>query len=302
MLKRVVSILTALCFLLPTSGISAQDSHTPDIPKLMQAITDGDSDAMVSLGEAYYYGKGLEKNLELAAAWYRRAALAGNLDGMNWYGQVLAMGEGVKWDQREANAWFLKAANLGHAHSQALLAMGYTFGVGGTTQDYKLAAYWATEASKRKSQYGEYFLALLYYRGWGVERDLETAKLFASLAAQGKDDQKLASDANDLVKKISSDQEGTLIVGGLALAALLAILSSDSDKSSSQASSSNSSSNYSLTQDSAERNRLALEESRREYVRQLQQDYWKEQKKQYNRNLDCRQYSQMKDRYNERCP
>ena len=92
MLKKAARIVIALCFFLATSGISAQDSQRPDIPKLMQAITDGDSDAMVSLGEAYYFGKGVAKNLELAASLYRRAALAGNLRGMTWYGQVLAEG------------------------------------------------------------------------------------------------------------------------------------------------------------------------------------------------------------------
>ncbi len=303
MLRKVVSIVTALCFFLTTSGISAQESHAPDIPKLMQAVTDGDTDAMVSLGMAYYEGQGVEKNLELAAAWFRRAALADNLQGMVDYGLVLRNGEGVKWDEGEAMLWFRKAADLGNALAQASLGYGYMKGLGGRTQDYKLAAYWLTKATQGKSQRGEYWLAQLYYRGWGVERDFETAKFLASQSSQGPD-QDLASSGKELAEKISSEEEeGRLVVGGLVLGGLLLLLASDSNQSGSQASSSNKSSDsMQHTLDSALQKQREREKNQREYERQQQQDFWRKQKEQYNRSMDCRQSYRTKDRYNERCP
>ncbi len=315
MLKSAVSIVTALCFFLATSGMAAQNSQTPDISKLTP-----DVDVMVNLG-LVYSSEGEFHNDQLAATWFRRAAEAGNVRGMYYYGVLLRQGWGVKWDEQEAMSWFRKAAELGDRDAQSSLGIGYKQGLGGGTQDYKQAAYWFTKAIQQRSLFSEWQLAILYENGWGVPRDTETAKFLLTqviqdnhpslvsesttrLELEDKDDRERGrAEAKKRLEKIESDEREVAIVGGLVLGGLLLLLSSDSSKSDSQPSSANSSSDSvnRRIQDPTEQNRLDREKSRREYERQQQQDFWRKQKEQYNRNLDCRQ-SSMNDRYGQRCP
>jgi TPR repeat protein len=76
---------------------------------------------MTSMGAAYEYGQGVEKDYRQAAAWYRRAADLGSRDGMYYLGTLYERGLGVSQDQQTAIDWYRKSAKLGLGDAEVAL-------------------------------------------------------------------------------------------------------------------------------------------------------------------------------------
>ena len=92
--------------------LGAEESADP----LRRAAQAGDAHAMVRLGDAFFKGEGRPRNLELAAFWYRRAALEKKLPlGLYRYGVCREFGWGTGKDVREACALYEQAARFGPA-------------------------------------------------------------------------------------------------------------------------------------------------------------------------------------------
>ncbi|WP_206081787.1 tetratricopeptide repeat protein [Hallella mizrahii] len=80
-----------------------------------QAAEQGDAKSQNYMGECYYYGNGVTKNLQEAAKWYRKAAVQGNANAQNSLGYCYENGEGVEKNGEEAFFWYRKAAQQGDA-------------------------------------------------------------------------------------------------------------------------------------------------------------------------------------------
>lgn len=78
-----------------------------------RAAEAGSVDAQVSIGTAYYLGRGAAKDLPLAARWYRLAAQGGDVGAMYLLASMLEHGEGVGRDLAEARYWYAAAARQG---------------------------------------------------------------------------------------------------------------------------------------------------------------------------------------------
>ena len=78
-----------------------------------RATEEKDADAQKELGNCYYFGRGIEKNLEEAAKWWRRAAEQGHPGAQKNLGDCYFDGEGVKKDIKEAAKWWRRAAAQG---------------------------------------------------------------------------------------------------------------------------------------------------------------------------------------------
>jgi TPR repeat protein len=74
---------------------------------------------------------------ELAVAYYRKAAAAGNLDGIYGLATMLASGEGVKKDPTEARLLLTKAADAGHKAAIRELAQAFIRGELDVTAEQK---------------------------------------------------------------------------------------------------------------------------------------------------------------------
>jgi len=189
---------------------------------LFEALAEtGDAEAQAHLGYMHYQGEGLPKNLELAAQWYRRAAVQGNRDAqynlavayafgegvpqddveaVSWYrraaergsaiaqyslGVSYALGEGVARDDVEAIRWYRAAAEQGYAEAQYNLGYGYRSGHG-TEVDNVQALEWFLAAASNGHASAQYSLGYMYRSGRGVERDVnEAVKWYRMAAAQG---------------------------------------------------------------------------------------------------------------------
>jgi len=152
----------------------ADDSSGTKVQRYRKAAENGDVEAMVKLSEfyrgkdaheeigwlhaigmCYYLGKGVEKDMVEAVAWFRRAAehrkaaeseyLKESAPAMLMLGMCYRDGEGVEKDAGEAVKWFWKAAEKGVATAMLELGNFYCIGVG-VERDFHEAVKWWRKA------------------------------------------------------------------------------------------------------------------------------------------------------------
>ncbi|HWA43314.1 MAG TPA: SEL1-like repeat protein [Hypericibacter adhaerens] len=188
----------------------------------------GDARAQVMMGDLYYYGNGVAKDLAEALRWYRKAADQGDAQAQYYVGYAYRYGESVTEDDAEAARWFKLAAGQNYADAQAELGnqylngrgvpqdyaealrliqpaaeagnamsmvdLGYMYDNGfGVAVDYAQALRWYKAGAELKNQYGQYDVGLFYRDGRGVAKDLDQARHWFQLAAdQGNEDAKKA--------------------------------------------------------------------------------------------------------------
>ena len=112
---------------------SRQNTANEDADSLGRRITAaerGDSDEMLSRGDMYFNGEGVEQDYAKAVEWYTKAAELGETNAMSNLGYMYANGEGVEQDKTAAVQWFTKAADLGHADAMFNLGVMYYNGDG----------------------------------------------------------------------------------------------------------------------------------------------------------------------------
>lgn len=121
MLRNFV-VLLLLC--LPWAGAAAEQgaelSSSLFRLDLMQA-REGNVEAQYSLATRYEEGHGVERNLEQAAVWYRRAADQGHAPSHFKLGQLHEEGRGLPQDSRQALIWYTSAAELGDRNASERL-------------------------------------------------------------------------------------------------------------------------------------------------------------------------------------
>ncbi len=81
----------------------------------------GDAEAQYNLGVMYDEGAGRERDLAMAAQWYREAAEQGFVDAQTNLGMMHMGGHGVSRDPDAARQWLQKAADQGDAEAADLL-------------------------------------------------------------------------------------------------------------------------------------------------------------------------------------
>ena len=77
----------------------------------------GDSLAQNYLGIQYYLGLGVERNLEFASKWFKKAALVGFPDAQYNLGVMYENGEFVKQDLITASMWLYAASENGNKNA-----------------------------------------------------------------------------------------------------------------------------------------------------------------------------------------
>lgn len=169
------------------------DSLSAD--ELIALANNGDVEAMDTLGAAYEDGEddedcgilGIEKNLEEAVKWYRKAAEQGYAPAQDSLGDCHHFGHGVDVDYVEAVKWYRKAAEQGYRFAQFSLGMCYHFGHGVDEDDIE-AVKWYRKAAEQGFDYAQFWLGKCYYFGYGVDIDyIEAVKWYRKAAEQGFD-------------------------------------------------------------------------------------------------------------------
>ena len=152
------------------------------------AADQGHANAQFNLGVAYRLGKGVPKDLREGAKWYREAADQGDADAQNSLGVAYGTGEGVPKDPREAVNWYRKAADQGNVIAQFNLGNAYDSGKG-VPKDPREAVNWYRKAADQGVAAAQNSLGVAYGTGEGVPKDSVTAYAWFNLAAaQGDED------------------------------------------------------------------------------------------------------------------
>ena len=171
------------------------------------AANDGLTDAQCELAWMHENGVGVAKDLVEAAMWYRKAAEQGNAGAQSQMGKMYYNGEGVKQNQLEAIKWYGKAAKQGHAAAQCMLGTIYHEG-GLVEKDDIEAIKWYRMSAAQGNAQAQYMLGCMYYNGCGVTQDSSIAATwYRKAAAQGDVNAQIAFSGIYLFSASDADDE-----------------------------------------------------------------------------------------------
>ncbi|MFL6657177.1 MAG: DUF3857 domain-containing protein [Massilia sp.] len=141
--------------------------------------------AMYEMGWAYQYGKGVDKNIKLAAQYYGWSAEYDYLPGIAQIGVMLDTGLGIATDKVKAIAFYRKGIELGSSDAMLYLGQSYADGDGVAHDDVKAVELFRAAAAKGNRK-ALNMLAYQYDVGKGVPQDFgEARKLYAQACERG---------------------------------------------------------------------------------------------------------------------
>jgi TPR repeat protein len=164
-----------------SGDVAAQDSLPRNseeaVKSWLNEAAQGNADALFSLGQSFYAGSGVEKDLRQAVKWYRLAAEQGYDRAQYNLGICYDNGSGVAQNEIEAAKWIRRAAEQGDALSEYALAVSYHWGKGITSDSIEAYKWYslALASGLDKAQ-------MLGVRKGGVAK--EAAKYFQMVKSQ----------------------------------------------------------------------------------------------------------------------
>lgn len=209
------------------SFMSSYDERVEDeyskksILELKELSESGDVVAITELGERYYFGNEVDKNLMVALSYFEKAAEAkypvaefilGNLydEGLivpqntslafEYYkraanreypiaqyllGQMYYIGQGCEKDDSESLYWILKSVDkLDDSDAYIFLSMIYKDSEDETIRNEGKAFLYASKAAEMEDENAYNLLGTLYELGCGIEQDYDKALYYYNLAAE----------------------------------------------------------------------------------------------------------------------
>lgn len=155
---------------------------------LRQAALTGDPAAVHELASRAADGRGMARDLKLAAKLFEKAAAFGLAPAQYRIGNQYEKGLGVQRDLAAAKLWYQRAADKGNARAMHNLAV-LLAEAGGARPDYAAAAGWFRRAAEYGVRDSQFNLGVLLGRGLGVTQDLvQSYTWFAVAAGQGDED------------------------------------------------------------------------------------------------------------------
>ncbi len=167
---------------------SPNSAVASDLPAVRDLAGRGNAAAQFELGVRYAEGRGLPRDLKLAAQWLEKSAQQNNAPAQYRLATLYEKGLGVTRDANVAINWYRRAATAGNIRAMHNLAVMIAENTDGKP-DYDDAAFWFRKAAEFGVRDSQYNLAILYARGLGVQKDLSQSYIWFSLAAaQGDSD------------------------------------------------------------------------------------------------------------------
>ncbi len=184
----MVNRLLGVFLLLGFCGTFQSPAQTSEADRKLfrdtQARADkGDAEAQLAVGNLYFSGTGVSKNLGKGAKWHRKAAEQGLPAAQYQLALDYMLGEGLKEDKTEAAAWLRRAADKGLASAQVELGLCYLRG-DGVRESGADAIEWFRKAAALGAVDAEYQIGKCYVEGAGVPRDIEDGVKWIRHAAE----------------------------------------------------------------------------------------------------------------------
>ncbi len=175
----------ALALLTPALKSASADEDKPTALKLIQhEAIDGDANAQLLYGLAYLEGRdGLVPDVKKAIHWLRRSARDGNTYAMLTLGEINADGQGVTQDSTKATRWWLMAARGGNSRAQYLLGKSLLEGEG-VKQNPAQAISWLEKSASQGDKDAQFLLGKTFHEGKVVAPDHAAARNWLQRAAE----------------------------------------------------------------------------------------------------------------------
>lgn len=103
----------------------SRDISKEDFKKLLIEAENGDSAAQLAVGKGYRLGWGTRKNLHKAYVWITKAITNGNIEALCSLGNMYAVGDFVDQNYEYAIELYQKSFNQGYAPAASLIANLY---------------------------------------------------------------------------------------------------------------------------------------------------------------------------------
>jgi len=153
------------------------------LASIWQAAQDGDANAMLVLGYAYYRGSTITRDYEKSRYWLERAGEAGNAAAYFRLGIFYEKGVGVAKNDKTAFSHYLKSAQMGYENGQ--FWTGYLYGKGrGVAKSDEKAFEWYLKAAKQGHSSAMQNLGIRNQAGRGVTKNMEQAALWYERAIE----------------------------------------------------------------------------------------------------------------------
>ena len=169
----------------PKNELNVLEKHESDLDRLLERANKGDKGAQSTVGDMYYSGQTIARNLDQSLRWYSAAARSGDIQSMNKVGWMYEHGEGTSADALAALKFYRQAANRGSVAAQQnltrLLFIEY-----GKTNDKSLRLErieWLKKLAERNDSNAQYWLSQEYRFGEILPKDLARATELAKTAA-----------------------------------------------------------------------------------------------------------------------
>ncbi|MCC8110488.1 MAG: sel1 repeat family protein [Ruminococcus sp.] len=148
------------------------------------APTELQADAMVSLGNCYLDGDGVETVPEKVFAYYKEVAALDNAEGKNMLGRCYLSEIGTKKSVKQAIYWLKASADDGFAAAQYNLGNVYFNGIDCIAADEETAFDYFKKAARQGMSEAQYMVGNCYHFGRGTKPNEEKALKWLRRASQ----------------------------------------------------------------------------------------------------------------------
>lgn len=148
----------------------------------------GDARAQYALGKVYIDRKDIKvakSTPEEGVAWINKSAAQGYAPAESELGELYYLGKIVRRDLTEAMKWYRKAADQGHARAEAMVGVMYA-NAKGVPRDGAMAAQWFKRSAEQGYPLAQLWLGEMYADGSGVEKDDAQAELWIRKAVDNR--------------------------------------------------------------------------------------------------------------------
>lgn len=159
--------------------LDANASYDMQFPWIVKAVEQNDPFAIFYLGKLYYFGRGVEKDIDKAIKYYTMAADMDNAKALNNLGSIYDAGKYVPRDRQKAYELYKRGAELGSTF--AMWNLGIYYRDGKVVEKNRAKAYELFQkAADGKNARAMYDLGRLYYE----DNDHDTALSWYETAAE----------------------------------------------------------------------------------------------------------------------
>lgn len=170
-----LSMACIFCTVLRAQGVQ-------DFDYMLKRAKQGYADDQFRIGQAFEFGRGVERNAATAAEWYIRAAGAGDPRAQTEIATMYLSGVGVNQSETEAIRWLRQAASSDYLPAEFQLGTLYLLRRG-VNPDEKEALRWIMRAASHGYHPAQVNLGIMYWNGLGVPADKTAAIQFFHKAA-----------------------------------------------------------------------------------------------------------------------